>query len=37
MREAELKHCRLHAKLLDGPLSELFDKQLAEAAGLRRP
>jgi hypothetical protein len=35
MREAELKHCRLAMLAAAGwPIAELFDKQLAESAGL---
>jgi hypothetical protein len=35
MREAELKHCRLAMLAAAGwPVAELFDKQLAESAGL---
>jgi hypothetical protein len=35
MREAELKHCRLAMLAAAGwPIAELFDKQLADAAGL---
>jgi hypothetical protein len=35
MREAELKHCRLAMLRFAGwPIAELFDKQLAESAGL---